>query len=219
MKKETFYREIGDIDDDLIQAACNACGQNRKRSMFYRIAGAAACFCLICGGLFLASERDTIRINIMPTPAVSKVVVPADENTKIIPMTYQELLDYYGMEQLPDTFGELKRTEQSYFVLYQDQNGTVLFDTNILYFSNIDKSKNVSITIAKAEELPGISGKDIKWSEVDGAPMVLAVSSKDADHIVYWAYFKLNNVSVKVVSDGMSREEFIDVIKELLKGY
>lgn len=217
MNREAFYREIGNIDDDLIQAANDAQGQIHKKNRFYRIAGIAACFCLICGSILFGLQKNTIYINEISAPMASKVIVPADENINIVSMTYQELLAYYGMEQLPDTFGEdLIRTEQTYFVLYQNQDGTVLYDANILYYNSIDRSKTLSITFAKAEEYLDVSNENIRKSKIDGVSMVLATSSKNNNHTVYWATFKLNDVSVKIISDGLSQDEFIDIIKDLI---
>lgn len=218
MNPETFYREIGDIDDDLIQAAHEARGQKYKKPMLYRIAGIAASFCLIFGGILFALQKDTVYFNDIPVPAVSKVIVPADENTEIVPMTYQELLAYYGMEQLPDAFGdELTRTEQSYFVFYQDQEGNILYDTNILHYSSIDRSKTLSITFAKVEGTANVSHEDIRRSRISGVSILLAASVNSTSHMVYWADFILNDVSVQMTSDGLSENEFIDAIKEFIR--
>lgn len=214
MNRETFYREIGNIDDDLIQAANNAQGQKNNVRMLYRIAGIAACFCVICSGILFGLQKDTLYINDISMPMTSKVAIPTDEDTKIVPMTYQELLAYYGMEQLPDAFGEeLTRAEQSYFVLYQDQAGDVLYDTNSVYYNSSDNSKTLSITFAKAEELSKLFRGDTKQSKIDGVSMVLA----SADQAAYWASFKLNDLSIRITSYGLDEEDFIHIIKELIR--
>ena len=99
------------------------------------------------------------------------------------------------MEQLPDAFGEeLTRAEQSYFVLYQNQAGDVLYDTNSLYYNSSDNSKTLSITFAKAEEFSNIFREDTKQSKIDGVSMVLA----STDLAAYWASFKLNDISIRI---------------------
>lgn len=218
MNREMLYREIGDIDDDLIQAANEAHKQNHKTLMLCRIAGIAACFCLICGSILFGLQKDSIYINEIPTPAAAKVIVPADENTTIVPMTYQELLAYYGMEQMPDTFGEeLTKTQQSFFVLYQNQAGDILYDTNILYYSSIDQSKTLSITLSKAEDLSNVSQEEMRQSKIDGVSLLLAASSNETDYTAYWAGLKLNGVSVQMISDGLSEDEFINAITEFIQ--
>ena len=215
MNRKEFYQEIGNIDDDLIQAANEVYvyKKNRRVRASYRIAVAAACFCLICGGVLFGLLKDTVYFNDISIPMTSKVIVPADENAKVVPMTYQELLTYYGIDQLPDVLGnELTREKQSYFVLYQDQAGDILCDTNILYYSSRENNRTVSVTFAKAEELIGNLPEGVKRSKIDGVSMVLASAGESA----YWAGFKWNGISVKIMSDGLSEDGFIDIVKELI---
>ena len=217
MKRETFYRMIGDIDDDLIQAANEARGQKSRKPMLYRIAGIAACFCLICGGILLGRQKDTVYINEAHGPMIAKVVVPNDENTQIISMNYQELLAYYGIEQLPDALGEaLTRQEQSFFTLYEDPEGNILFDTNILYYNSPDRSKTLSIVLSRAKESPGMSAEGMKMSDIDGVPMLLKAASNGSGYTAYLAELESNGIFVKMISDGLSEDEFISAIKELL---
>lgn len=214
MNPKEFYQEIGHIDDDLIQAANEAYGPQRNVRVLYRIAGIAACFCLICGGILFGLQKDTLYINEISIPMTSKVMVPTDENTKIVPMTFQELLAYYGMERLPDTLGEeLTRADQSYFVLYQDQAGNVLCDTNSLYYNSRDSSKTLSLTFAKAEDLSDAFHGDIKRSKIDGISMILA----STDQTAYLASFRLNDISVKITSYGLNEEAFINIVKEFIR--
>lgn len=214
MNSQEFYREIGDIDDDLIQAANESHRQKNNVPMLYRIAGIAACFCLIFGGILFGLKKDTLYINDMPVLPAYKGITPNDENTIIVPMTYQELLAYYGLTQLPDSFGgELTRTEQSYFVLYQDQTGKTLYDTNTLYYSNTDESKLLSITFAKVGEASNTSSGDVKRSKIGGISMVLS----SMNQMVYSAEFKLNGVSVKMLFNGLDQEDFINVVKEFIR--
>ncbi|MBP3475363.1 MAG: hypothetical protein J6K48_03465 [Lachnospiraceae bacterium] len=214
MNQKEFYQEIGNIDDDLIQAANKDYGLKHNVRVLYRIAWAAACLCLICGGILFGLQKDTLYINDISIPMASKVIVPTDENTKIIPMTYQELLAYYGMEQLPDSLGEeLTREEQSYFVLYKDQEDNVLCDTNILYYNSSDNSMTLSITLAKANEPSNTFHGDIKRSKINGVSMILA----STDQTAYWASFKLNDISFKITSYGLNEESFLNIVKEFIR--
>lgn len=218
MKREILYREIGNIDDDLILAANETYVVKNKMSIFYRAAGIAACFCLICTGILYGIQRDTIYINELPSPAVSKVVVPSDENTTTVPMTYEELLAYYGMERMPDSFGEeLTKTPQSFFVLYQDQAGDILYDTNILYYNNIDQSKTVSIVLTKTAKSSKVFPENMKSSEINGISLRLASSSNGSGYTAYWADFQLGDVSVRILSDGLNEDAFIDVVTEFIR--
>lgn len=213
MNSETFYKEIGNIDDDLIQAASEAHGHKRGKTVFYGIAGIAACLCLICGVLFFGANKDSVYINSAAAPMTNaKVIAPSNEDTETVVMTYQELLSYYGIEQLPDNMAELEITKQSFFVIYRDQAGNILSDTNILYYNSSEGSKSLSVTLAKADKLPEISGEDIKYSKLDGGSVILA----STDRVEYWAGFKLNGVSVNITSRGVSEEDFINAVRVII---
>lgn len=218
MNREAFYREIGDIDDDLILAANGARLQKDKKRIFYRIVGMAACICIICGGVLAGIRRDTIYINEMSAPIRSKVVVSVEDNTEIIPQSWQELLAYYGMEQIPKKLGEdLIRQEQSYFVLYQDSQGNIFYDTNSFYYSNVGGSQTLSITLSKTEGSSGSPREEMKRSEIDGISMLITAAPKDAAYTAYWADFSTGDVSVQMSAEGLSEEAFIRAIKEFIR--
>ena len=214
MNSEAFYKEIGNIDDDLIQAASEAHGRKRRYTMFYGIAGIAACLCLIFGGLFFRSKEDVIYINNISSPmTTAKVIVPSTEGTKTIVMTYQELLSYYGIERLPnDLENGLTMAKQSYFAIYRDQSGGVISDTNILYYNSLDGSKSLSVTLARSDKLLGIPNNDIKRSKLDGVSVILA----SADRVEYFASFMLNGISVNIISGGLNEEDLINAVKEII---
>ena len=210
MNSEAFYKEIGNIDDDLIQAASEAHGKKRRKPLFYGIAGIAACLCLIFGVIFLVPKRDVIYINEISSPMTNaKLIVPSAEGTKTIVMTYRELMSYYGIDRLPDDLENgLAMAKQSYFVIYRDQSGNVIADTNILYYNNFDGSKGLSVTIAKADKFPEIPGGNIKRSRLSGVSVILA-SENNAD---YWASVSLNGISINITSRGLSEDDFINTV-------
>lgn len=217
MNREMFYREIGDIDDDLIQAANEACGRKPKKWILYRIAGLAACICLICGGVLWGFWRESIYINEISAPAILKVVVPSDENTKIVPVTWQELLAYYEMEQLPDKLGEdLVRAEQSQYVLYQGQEGNILYDTNKVYYDSANGNKTLSITLAKVRKTSLISQEKIRKSSIGGSAVLLAAASDDEGYTTYLAEFTCREVLVQVMAEGVKESEFTKAIQEII---
>lgn len=218
MNREAFYREIGYIDDDLIEAANEAPAQKHKKPLFFRLAKIAACFCLICTGMLLWLRQDTVFINQVQAPPSSKLVIPAGENTKTVPMTYTELLVYYGMTALPDSLGgDLTRTDQTYFVLYQDQAGNVIFDTNIFYYNSIDASKTLSISLSKAKDTADTPQEGIRQSQISGVPVLLTASSTGAEPITYLAEFKLNGITIKMIFEGLNEDEFINTTKEFIR--
>lgn len=219
MNRESLYLEIGNIDDDLIQEASKVHGHKKHRNYFVRFVAAAACFCLICTGMFLGQRKDTIYFNELETPVTSKVRIPADENTTIHILSYQELFDYYGLEQFPDELPNLHRLEQSQYYIYQDLE-SILYDTNVLQYQSVDGGQTLSIVIAKETPSYEISGENVKQSQIDGVALVLATSKEFAEGTlspVYWAEICNQEIYLRIVSYGMDEDSFINIIRELIK--
>lgn len=119
---------------------------------------------------------------------------------------------------MPDSIGEeLTRAEQSFFVLYQDQEGNIVYDTNIFYYNSIDQNRTLSVAVAKAEESSDAFHEDVKQSKIGGVSLILAASSNGNGCTAYRADFKLKGVSVQMISDGLNENEFIRAISEFIR--
>ena len=206
MNRKELYQEIGNIDDDLVQEASSAYGKKYNLLSLCRIAGIAACLCLICSGILSVMRRDVIYFNETAVPIVSKIIVPTGENIQVVPMGCQDILDYYGIKKLPDDLGEgLIREEQSYFALYQECSGDIVYDTNTFYYSS------------KAGKSPNNSHKDVKLSTIDNVSILLTVSLNNEKYTAYRAEFEIRDVSVRIISDSLDKDMFINVIKEFIQ--
>ena len=244
MNGKSFYLEIGNIDDDLIEGASKAGGSRWKavgktsdrgadkngmtrcddvhhvrRLHFTRLVGLAACLCLICLAMFWNRSRDIIYYNEAPAPRNSKVAVPSDENTVVLMLTYQELFDYYGLKPFPDVLSGLGRLKQTYYFVYQSQDKTI-YDTNLLNYCSDDGKQMVTVSVGTDEDDGMIQGEEVqeeaKESRIDGVSLVLAVS-EEMEEPVYWAKISDQGLSVRVVSYGLDEAAFTDVIRELIQ--
>lgn len=219
MNSKSFYLEIGNIDDDLIQEASEARGHKVRKINFVRLASMAACLCLICTAMLFGMHRDVIYYNEAPAPLTSKVLVPSDENTTVLKLTYQELFSYYGLEPFPDVLSGLRRLEQTYYFVYQSSENTI-YDTNILNYRSDDGKQTLSIVLSKDELDDTIEEGDVKKSKIDGVSLVLAVSEKpteDSSQSIYWAKIHNQGVFLRVVSSGMDETAFTNLIRELIQ--
>lgn len=219
MNSKSFYLEIGNIDDDLIQEASEARGHKVRKINFVRLASMAACLCLICTAMLFSVHRDVIYYNEAPAPLTSKVLVPSDENTTVQKLTYQELFSYYGLEPFPDVLSGLRRLEQTYYFVYQSSENTI-YDTNILNYRSDDGKQTLSIVLSKDELDDTIEEGDVKKSKIDGVSLVLAVSEKpteDSSQSIYWAKIHNQGVFLRVVSSGMDETAFTNLIRELIQ--
>lgn len=216
MNRESFYLEIGNIDEDLICEAQNAKGHKNRPKYSYYFAGIAACLCLICGSVFYSLQREVIHYNKANMMASTKVVIP--EGTTMRNLTYSELFDYYGLKAFPDTLSGLHRSERTTFNIYENA-GEIIFDENSLQYVSGDGQQTVTITIA-TDEYCMVSDKTAEKSRIDGVSMVLAVSEKTigkSGQYMYRAEYCGEDLYVRVVSTGLDEEVFIDVIRELIK--
>ncbi len=161
MNSESFYLEIGNIDDDLILEAA----------------------------------------------------------TTIITLTYQELFDYYELEQFPDMLSNLHRVEVINYFIYQDSE-SVIYDTNVLQYKSADGEQTLSIVITKEDSNYSAFEEHVKQSRIDGVPLVLAKSEELAEgqkQSVYWAEISNQEVYLRIVSHGMDEASFTNIIRELIK--
>lgn len=217
MKREEFYLELGHIDDDLILEAAEACGDRRRSRPLVRLVGMAACLCLVCTALLAGLRMDVVRFNEAPVPPASKVVVPADEKTTILTLTYQELFAHYGLEPFPDQLSGLTRRDPPDYYVYQDgEAGT--YDANVLRYRSDDGAQSLSVLIAGEDPWYTVGAELEKRSRIDGVALVLAVSEKGAENpseAEYWGELSHDGVYLRVVSSGMDEALFIDVIREL----
>lgn len=218
MNQREIYREIGEIDENLILEADKAAGRTRSKLTACRIAAMAACLCVILCGIWLAHGKNTVYINETHGRAFSKMAVPGDENAKIITISYQEMLDYFEIKQLPDAFlGEIQREKQPFLILYENAAGNIIYDMNTVYYNDGEGKRTVAVTLAKGEEgkkASGIASGDMRPSKLGGISMVLAAEGDG----VYWGSFHVGDVTIKAVVNGSSKEDFVEVMKLLAAG-
>lgn len=215
MNRKSLYLAIGSIDDDLIQEASEARGHRTHKIRFIRLAGMAACLCLICTTMLFGMNRDVVYYNEAPAPLTAKVLVPSDENTKVLTLTYEELFDHYGLEPLPDVLSGLQRSEQSCYFIYQSPENTV-YDTNIINYRTADGTQTVSVMLTKDTTDDTAQKETAKESRIDGVSLILA-AAENKGQPVYWAELHDQGVSICVVSTGMDEASFTDLIRELIQ--
>ena len=215
MNRESFYLEIGSIDDDLIQEASEAYGHKVHRIGFIRLAAIAACLCLVCATVLFNMRRDIIFYNEAPAPLTAKVLVPSDETTVVLTLTYQELFDYYGLEPFPDVLSGLQRLEQTYFYVYQSPKDTI-YDTNVLNYYSDDGKQALTIMISKNGSEPSAQ-QNMKKSRIDGTPVVLAVSDTPSGATDFWAEIYGQDIYFRIVASGMDESSFTDIIREIVQ--
>lgn len=214
MDRKSLYLALGGIDDDLILEATDTGGQRKIKPIALRLAGIAACLCLLCSAALFMLHRDVIHINEIKAPIAAKEVIPAEKNTTILTLTEQSLADYYGII-FPETLSGLNKVTQTNYYLYQDADN-ILYDTNVLRYQSADGKQTLSITAAKADPILTTQEKKVKHSRINGVPVLLALSKAQAQPI-YWAELCYGDVDLRIIADSMDKAQFVDAIRTLLQ--
>lgn len=204
MNTRTLYLAIGELDDDLILEAAEPVA--KPHPAYRRWAALAACFCLFIAAVLFHTGRDQVYFNALtpPPPVGFKVQGEAEL------LDYQAAMDYYGVT-LPNALAGLPRQARDLFVVYRLADGTVTWDENWIGYQSGDRS--VTVTLSKAPLSFPESADGGKPSRIAGTSVVLAASDSN-----YCAQWEQNGVNLRVLSQGLDQNEFLSVIRTILRG-
>lgn len=134
-------------------------------------------------------------------------------------MDKAELIDYYGINVFPDYPADLKEWEvESGYGIYKREKGTgeVYWDGIAINYSNEDFSRSLNVEVEKGS-LPFTCIADFskikELSVINGTEVGLG---KD-ENGYYFAEMICEGVGFRIITYGLSEEEFVSVIKSLIK--
>ena len=211
--------------------------QRKKRRAAYRTAaGWGCCACLVLalgvgvwpGGMPGKPELPGPESGVSD-PAEDKIVVCSlEDNTArskmdialmmddFVEMTPEELTAYYGMDVVPEIPADLKAWEDQIFGIFRRSGGTgeVYWDGNVLNFSDASFARSVNLEVWKERGfICCYAFFDLieEYSVINGVEVALAVSEGG----YYHAEFTCNGVGFRLIAEGLSREEVVDVVRSL----
>ena len=212
--------------------------QRKKRRAAYRAAAAwGCCACLMLalsmslwpsrtpGGPGLQGPEIGIS-----KPAEDKIVVCSlEDNTArskmdialmmddFVEMTPEELTAYYGMDVVPEIPADLKAWEDQIFGIFRRGGGMgeVYWDGNVLNFSDASFARSVNLEVWKDRgsitTCYAFFAFIEDYSVINGVEVALAVSEGG----YYHAEFSRGGVGFRLIAEGLSREEVVDVVRSL----
>ena len=133
-----------------------------------------------------------------------------------VEMTPEELRDYYGRDVMPQVPADLKEWEDQRCGIFRRDGGKgeVYWDGNVLNFSDESYGRSVNLEVWKARGfISCVAFFDLieERSVINGVEVALAVSESG----YYHAEFTRGGVGFRLIAEGLSREEVVDVIRSL----
>ena len=158
-------------------------------------------------------------------------------------LSMDELMDYYGIDikisNISDILNMVAEDSFSYIgpslIYYPDdsfgiyQDGEFIYDENGLYFANKDCSKEFRVMFSKKSNIlfPGsrnvtdtvLSKEDYNLSKISGIECIIGRSefAEDMMEPSYLSFMELGNTNITIVTDGLSEEQVISVLKEFIR--
>ena len=210
MNAKELYLTIGQVDDDLILAANAEHSKRKKPAARLWMIAAAACFCLVLGGGYLHFFGTAVVWNEGHTEYAAKSSIPA--YSAVQNLSADDLSDYYHIT-LPDTLDDMSRIPLD-IQIYTDTQGNVVYDRNVLRYESVDGGRSLELTLWRVSSAPQTAGETV--SRIHGAAVTLTADTSIPNHLLLGAQWEHSGTGARISSEGLSRDELIAVLKQLL---
>ena len=135
-----------------------------------------------------------------------------------VEMAPEELRDYYGMDVVPEVPADLKAWEDQQYGVFRREGGAgeLYWDGNVLNYSNESFDRSVNLEVWKHRDfISCVAFFDFieERSVINGVEVALALSEGG----YYHAEFTRDGVGFRLIAEGLSKEEVVDVIRSLTR--
>jgi hypothetical protein len=209
----------------------------KRKSAIKSVIITVGCFCLILSAVtffnpkseneidFVSSNvsevsTDVIKINkVDEMPEFNEYAYIALMGHHFIQMSESELNDFYGVNVFPTVLEDLV-LKNSCLGIYKREDGEIYHAQNELHYSNDDQSRSLGIGVNK-DKLPfycfdvfELYAETSVFSTINGITVYIAHFEIE-DY--YYCQFMNKTAGFFVSATGLSEEEFINVVKSLIK--
>lgn len=128
-----------------------------------------------------------------------------------VKMTREEMIEYYGVDYIPDVPADIKPWEDERSGIYKRDGGTgeVYWDTDILNYSNEDFTRSVHVEVDKGsyvlKDYLFFKGTEEK-SIINNFEVLIGLSENG----YYYSEFMYNGVGFLIDAEGVTEDEFVD---------
>lgn len=144
-----------------------------------------------------------------------------------VPMTREELLDYYGVslpvEELLPNLSAVGPEEGDGFGrgIYRREDVGAYFDTNTFSFESAGGVLGVNVTLDKAFHLPSspweLPGDALRFTSVNGWELALFRYPDEEGNQIIYTEFRQNGVNFRVTGKNLAEGEFAALLEALLE--
>lgn len=135
-----------------------------------------------------------------------------------VKMTREEMIEYYGVDYIPDVPADIKPWEDERSGIYKRDGGTgeVYWDTDILNYSNEDFTRSVHVEVDKGsyvlKDYLFFNGTEEK-SVINNFEVFIGLSENG----YYYSEFMYNGIGFLIDAEGVTEEEFVAIIASIIK--
>lgn len=220
--------------------------QTKRRKVFVGTVASMCCVCLVTmvglgiwqSGMFhtpqlgkkLEDEQDTNNNFDKSNVIDHKIIIHSIKGISydrmniclsvddFVEMTREEMMEYYGVDYIPDVPADIKPWENERSGIYKRNGGIgeVYWDRDILNFSNEDFMRDISIEVDKGV-IPWLDylifDREDEKSIINGIEVLIGQN----DDGYYYAEFMFKNVGFTICAKGLTQDEFVSVIASIIK--
>ena len=163
------------------------------------------------------SDNNKIVINTINGISADRmnINIAVDDFVK---MTREEMIEYYGVDYIPDVPADIKPWEDERSGIYKRDGGTgeVYWDTDILNYSNEDFTRSVHVEVDKGsyvlQDYLYFKGTEEK-SVINNVDVLIGLTENG----YYYSEFMYNGVGFLIDAEGVTEDEFVAIIASIIK--
>lgn len=135
-----------------------------------------------------------------------------------VEMSREEMINYYGVDYIPDVPADIKPWEDERSGIYKRNGGTgeVYWDADILNYSNEDFTRSVHVEVDKGsyvlKDYLFFKGTEEK-SIINNFEVLIGLSENG----YYYSEFMYNGVGFCISANGVTEEEFVAIIASIIE--
>lgn len=230
MNAKELYREIGMLDDDLIEDAANAYTPKRhnKMNLLNKWIAVAACFAVVIAVSLLGNiGGNTIQINEMYSIMSPKVDISHNDRIVQRYITENEVLNYLGIDIVSELPNGMKKQKQTEYSVFYNKDGSVYYDVFAFYYLDTENNqKQLELKVSKTGFEYGyvfIDLENAQKSTLNGVSMIIGQfkipirNEMEQSHTTYVAEFEQNGIFYTITAKHFEENEFIKALEVFVR--